>query len=566
MFLSQLFQGEPTLEAVARDETRIDRQHHNEFGPVSRLQSALLLWDPGSLPRFGADGDYGDETAGAVLRFKREVLLVPAAELFDDVGPRTVWRLDEIAYGAQGQPEEPFAPHVIVQLRDEAAAGIPYADGVQEFLPPEDRAAWDAAAAGFPDLTLALDRALPDVDPDAVRQWLAGNEARHGTPSQPLLSFYVIPLPADAAERVAPVVDALPFVEHAYVEQRAVLPSVTPDDPLVVGQGYVGAAPSGVDALHTWALPFTDGSQVRFVDVEFGWQLTHEDLVDTAGVNRVTVLPTGAVSTESSLVDHGTGVLGIVMATDNDKGVLGLAPNVTASVAPVLSPAGALQVAVALTVIGTAPGIGDGAVVLLEQQDVQHRPIETDLFVQLAVLELTRKGVTVVEAAGNGFGDGVDLDTFVAPGHLFDSGRILDRNDTTGAFFDSGAVVVAAATSAHPHTRAHFPTESSNHGNRVDCFAWGENILTTSALLNPATNQPYRTDFGGTSGASAIVAGAALVLQNLRRSVIGDFLTPQRLRELLSDRGLNTRPAPGDDGRIGVMPDLAALEPVVRTP
>ncbi|MFF4605046.1 S8 family serine peptidase [Streptomyces sp. NPDC001339] len=566
MFLSQLFQGEPVLEAVARNETRINRQLHNDFSPVNRLQSALLIWDPDSLPQFGADGDYGNETAAAVARFKREVLLVPAAEVIDDVGPRTVWRLDENAYGAEEHPQEPFTPQVIVKLGDEAAAEIPYEDEAQEFLPSQDRAAWDGVAMAFPDFHLALNRGLPGVDPEAVRQWLSRNEEVHGTPSQPLLSFYVIPLPAGSAEQVATAVDALPFVEHAYVEQEVVPPEVVADDPLIVGQGYVSAAPIGVDGLHTWALPFTDGSQVpRFVDLEWGWQLTHEDLVDTDGVNRVRILPSGRVAREPGLINHGTNVLGIVMATDNRKGMLGLAPNVRTSVAPVETPTGMDQVAVALAVIGTVPGIEPGSIVLLELQDVQNRPLETDLFIQLAIQELTRKGITVVEAAGNGFGDGVNLDTFVAPGHLFDSGRIFDRNDTTGAFFDSGAVMVAAATSTHPHSRMRFPdNQSSNHGNRVDCYAWGQNILTTSSLLDPATNQPYRTNFGGTSGASAIIAGVAVVLQNIRRSVVGDFLTPAQLRALLSDRSLNTHSAAADDFRIGVMPDLARLEPAVR--
>ncbi|MFI1370137.1 S8 family serine peptidase [Streptomyces griseochromogenes] len=568
MFLSQLFQGEPILEAVAQNETRINKQLNNEFAPVNRLQRALLVWDPDSLPRFGADGDYGDETASAVTRFKQDVLVVPADELIADVGPRTVWRLDEISYGAQDHPQTPFVPKVIVKLRDESAAQIPYEDNAQEFLPPEDRTAWDMAAGAFPDLSLTLNRALPGVDPEAVRQWLSENEAAHGTPSQQLLSFYVIPLPADSSEQVASAVDALPFVEHAYVEQEVIPASVTADDPLIVGQGYLGAAPFGVDGLHTWALPFTDGSQVRFVDVEWGWQLTHEDLIDTNGVNRVGILPTGTVSTDSALVNHGTNTLGIVMATDNEKGILGLAPNVKASVAPVETPAGTDAVAAALAVVGTIPGIGAGSVVLIEQQDAQHLPIETDLFIRLAIQELTRKRITVIEPAGNGLGAGNDLDTFVAPGHLFDSGRIFDRNDTTGAFFESGAVMVAAATSQHPHQRMRFPVaqpQASNHGNRIDCYAWGENILTTASLLDPVSNQPYRTNFGGTSGAAAIVAGVAVVLQNIRRSVQGDFLAPEQLRALLSDRSHNTGPAPADDGRIGVMPNLAELEQAVRT-
>lgn len=556
MFLSELFRSDPILEAVARNEMRISRQENNLPEPVRRIQTALLLRDPDCLPQFGADGDYGNETASAVVRFKIEELGVPAGEVIDDVGPRTVWRLDEIAFNAQPRPEQPlhFSPKVIVKLTDDVALQLPYENNLQEFFPADLRGLWDNIVPGLP---LSLNKALPDVDPEEIQAWLTANEQENGTSSQNLLTFFTIPVPPDAADAIAAAVGSLPFVEHAYVEQETTLPAVTADDPLIVGQGYAGAAPVGVDAFHAWNLPFADGSQVRFIDVEFGWQLTHEDLIDANGVNRIQVLPSGTISSLTNHIVHGTGVLGIVMATDNTKGMLGLAPNVRASVAPVLTPAGTLAVAATLAAIGTTPDIEKGSVVLIEQQDAQHRPVETDLFVRHAILELTRKGVTVVEAAGNGFGNGVNLDTF---SDIF-FGTIFDRN--SGAFFDSGAVMVAAGTSQHPHARAHFAVESSNFGNRIDCYAWGQNILTASSLLDPVSNQPYTSTFGGTSGASAIVAGVAVVLQNIRRSVIGDFLSPAQLRDLLRDRNLNTRPAAADEGLIGVMPNLALLEPAV---
>jgi peptidoglycan hydrolase-like protein with peptidoglycan-binding domain len=557
MFLSQLFQGDAILEAVANNEARISRQENNLFDPVHRIQTALLIRDPNALPQFGADGDYGNETAGAVSRFKIEELGVPPGEVIDDVGPRTVSRLDEIAFNAQDHPEQQvaFTPKVIVKLADDLARQLPYTDNLQDFFPPDLRALWDSIVPG---LTLTLNRGLPTVDPEAVQAWLTTNEETNGSPSTNLLGFFVIPVAAEMAETVAAAVQALPFVEQAYVEQSVKLATVVADDPLIVGQGYLGVAPFGVDAPHVWNLPFADGSQVRFVDVEFGWQLTHEDLVDTNGVNRIPILPSGTFSAVSGDIDHGTAVLGIVMATDNTKGILGLAPNVQAAVAPIPLPAGTQAVSAALAVVGSAPDIGAGSVVLIPAQDGQNRPVETDLFTRHAILELTRKGITVVEAAGNGPGNGVNLDTF---SDIF-FGTIFDRN--SGAFFDSGATMVAAGTSVHPHARAHFPVESSNFGNRIDCFAWGENILTTSSLLDPVSNQPYTATFGGTSGASAIVGGVVVVLQNIRRSVIGDFLLPSQIRDLLRDRNLNTRPVTADDDLIRVMPNLATLEPAAR--
>lgn len=95
--LSSLFSDDPVLLNVFNDRDRISRTQHRTSDSTGRVQAALLIWDPGCLPEHGADSDYGDETAGAVSRFKTEVLLVPPAELVDDVGPRTVERLDQLA-------------------------------------------------------------------------------------------------------------------------------------------------------------------------------------------------------------------------------------------------------------------------------------------------------------------------------------------------------------------------------------------------------------------------------------------------------------------------------------
>ena len=71
-------------------------------------------------------------------------------------------------------------------------------------------------------------------------------------------------------------------------------------------------------------------------------------------------------------------------------------------------------------------------------------------------------------------------------------------------------------------------------------------------IPNPLTAE---RGFGGTSGAGAIVAGAAVVLQGIARAR-GTLLTPDRMRDLLSDRGFNTSSANPSSDRIGVMPNL----------
>ena len=100
--------------------------------------------------------------------------------------------------------------------------------------------------------------------------------------------------------------------------------------------------------------------------------------------------------------------------------------------------------------------------------------------------------------------------------------------------------------------------EGSNYGARVNCYAWAEKVRA-SGCKPPTYNHGcdpshgYR-DFGGTSAASAIIAGAAVLAQSLYRTVSGRLLTPRELRALFSDPN-NGTPTLTDD-RIGVMPDL----------
>ena len=72
-------------------------------------------------------------------------------------------------------------------------------------------------------------------------------------PSENLLSYFAVPVPPEFAKQVAAALQRLPFVELAYIEEEVILPAVNfADDPLVVGQGYFGAAPFGVDAFQVW--------------------------------------------------------------------------------------------------------------------------------------------------------------------------------------------------------------------------------------------------------------------------------------------------------------------------
>jgi hypothetical protein len=437
------------------------------------------------------------------------------------------------------------SPTVIVKLADDLASRLPYQDDLISVFPEHLRAVW---AETLPDVT--LDRGLPDVDAGAVRLRLDENERDNGTTSHNLLGYFTMAV-ADGADgdALADAALSLPFVEHAYVSEPFTLAQGAVnfgDDPLVVGQGYLAPAPVGINAFHAWTKSGGDGAGVKFVDIEHGFLLAHEDLVAPNGAPRISLLPFATPSTSPEHLEHSTNVLGVVMAADNDRGVVGVAPNAQGFAACVLPSVTGIQLNAALVKIWLNPMFGAGTIVLIELQDRNFLPVETDLFVRRTIAELTRSGLTVIEPAGNG---PHNLDT-VTDGPF---GEIFRRT-----VFDSGAVMVAAATAAR-HSRL------ACHGDRVDCFAWGELIVTTSATttppnaLNGYTNGTTVKFFQGSSGASAIVAGAALALQGMHLKRHGTLLLPIRMRELLSNIDFNTVPAVEDFARIGVMPDLQRL-------
>lgn len=433
-----------------------------------------------------------------------------------------------------------MSTRIIIKFRRNVVE-IPYQDAAQFTLPPFLAAAWQEMIAMFPSADLSLDRLLTSQTGPEIAALLDAARLNSGQEPPDLLSLMAISVDGFAdTQALVSAARELPFVEFAYEESPLAQPTVNPsNDPLAALQGYLLPAPFGVDALFAWSLAGADGANVRFLDIERGWQLNHEDLVG-GGIAELNVSVPGNEQ-------HSTECLGIVMAQDNNRGIIGLAPQVKAAIASSLRPAlpDALLLAVGF--------LGSGDVLLIEEQTVLGTPVETDAHIALLVRALTLLGIIVIEPAGNGSRN-LDLELRADGPNGTPNGTGFDRNAFN--FFDSGAIVVGAR---NVDTRTRRPL--SSFGNRVDGHAWGERIVTTSSiptLLGPYVGlNPLAGDmgFGETSGASAIIAGAAIVLQGIARAK-GAPLTPARMRELLAapfNTGTDTPDA------IGVMPDLRAI-------
>jgi serine protease len=348
-------------------------------------------------------------------------------------------------------------------------------------------------------------------------------------------------------------------VARAYLEMSGSDPLVdSTDDVFAIQQRHLDAAPVGIDARWAWTQPHGSGASVGFVDLEQGWNFRHEDL---PAIVRVPGVPQD-VNPNPPSVRHGTGVLGIAVGVDNKVGIIGAAPTPAwATVASHFRAADGTSdhVADALTAVLNSGVLSAGDVILIEWQDAMNQPAEAVPLVWDAIELATALGYIVIEAAGNG---NVDLDA------------VPEFNPHDPGFDDSRAIIVGGSLSALDatgvgHDRWVTPGPGSNFGLRVDCYAYAENVVTAGPTPNPPAllagtgpNDSYRSDFGGTSAAAAIVAGAAVVLQGMHKAVTGTPLDPVNMRKALSTFG--TPQGPGTAAqKIGVMPDLRKIAGVL---
>lgn len=206
----------------------------------------------------------------------------------------------------------------------------------------------------------------------------------------------------------------------------------------------------------------------------------------------------------------------------------------------------------AATILSAAAVMSAEDVLLLKTQE--YDPVSGSYYWPLSIVNAnydairlaTALGITVMKAGCNG---DYDLDTYVN----LNGKRIFHRSSPD--FRDPLSIMVGAGTSATPHARMSY----SNHGSRIDLYAWGENIDTASTNDAGTDNRAYTTSFGGTSGASPIIVGAALTIQGIASAATKPKYSPLALRSLLSRHGTPSMNPVSD--RIGVMPNLKEIIP-----
>ncbi|MGR9594652.1 S8 family peptidase [Bacillus thuringiensis] len=490
--------------------------------------------------------------------FKGIIVSSIALTAFKGVGGLLPSDKSEVAYAASydysnkqmnSTVHKQVTKQLILKFKNEA--NLPYQDGIEKFIKEEKQDPELIRILNeYPNVT--INRLFSSLNPKEIKNLGREiNDSEHI--SSNLLNYYIVENQGDIdVQALLAKFEKSSLIETAYLQEEETPPeerlsnlSVNPyDEPRLTRQGYLEPAPLGINVPYAWSINGGDGKGTTFVDMEYGWLLSHEDLV-----NQKIELMSGQNKSEHH--DHGTSVLGIVSAEDNNIGGIGIAPKAKVKVVSQIRDNGNYNTADAI--LSAVNNMQAGDILLLEAQatydgygDKNYLPVEVKPDIFDAIRMGTNKGIIIIEAGANG---GNDLDQF----RDRNGKQVLNRNSPD--FKDSGAIMVGAASARVPHTRSYF----SNYGSRVDVYGWGNAVDTTVAKPSEFITNLYTSSFAGTSSASPIIAGAAASIQGIAKNNQGRVYTPRQLRDILSDSSTGTKSNDPTSDRIGVLPDLKAI-------
>src|SRR6266545_3195595 len=299
-------------------------------------------------------------------------------------------------------------------------------------------------------------------------------------------------------------------------------------------QGYLYAPPNGIGAAEVWSLAGAKGKNITICDIEGNWNRQHEDL--PSGIKLIG----GTVINALGWRNHGTAVLGEMVSIPNSKGTVGISHEAKAIVHStvingVFNTAGAIN--------NAAGVLKAGDVILIELQATG--PNGKYVAMQFwgdsfsAIAAATAKGITVVEAAGNG-NENFDLAIFNSTGLQKDSGAVVvgaGVPPSNHVDFDGLGPSLPSYTSLGvPRSRIWF----SNYGKIVNVQGWGWHVTTLGygdAQGGASENSWYTLRFSGTSSASPIITGAVACLQGRAKAKNGSPLSPGKVRQILMKTG-----------------------------
>ena len=368
---------------------------------------------------------------------------------------------------------------------------------------------------------------LRRVDPTI--QGSAGQAPEAQAPSHPqgldvpsLSNFLTLNFPADAdTARIAADLKRLPEIERATPVPRALPPQTPLNEPLVgTSDQVVQNHNTGLE--NQWyvfrcrinnAWSRQGGNGVVVADIDWGYRTTHEELATRLDLTRAyNSFDGGTTVSHGANISHGTAVMGIAGAADNNLGIAGIAFGATlwpiqANDGPGTALGGNAW-ARAIDWVRTTDSGGRRKVIILEVQTASFGNYEMVPSVNAAIRNAIAAGVVVCVAAGNG-------------------DRDAGMDDQGNAIPATGSILVGAtAYHAAQNARAGF----SNFGAPIVVCAPGD--AAHDLTCSTSGDNTYRNGFGGTSGATPKVAATAALMLSANPN-----LTHAEVRTILNETG-----------------------------
>ena len=227
-------------------------------------------------------------------------------------------------------------PELIVVSKSVEA---PHADEVANAIRAKSKPSQNTLAGFVIGKKLQLTPVFGDTDKEVAELVSKAPSTAEGKDLSEMRKFYKLDAPSDESlEELATSLNKLDEVEGAYVKPGCTPPVFFGDEGgadapegesapitqnLTNNQGYLNAAPQGVDARYAWTLPGGRGQGVRIIDIEGGWNFNHEDLRRNVGGLLGGTNNTG----DPRWLEHGTAVFGEMTGDRNSFGVTGISPS-----------------------------------------------------------------------------------------------------------------------------------------------------------------------------------------------------------------------------------------------
>ena len=380
-----------------------------------------------------------------------------------------------------------------------------------------------------------------------------------GPGSETSLDLYVrvgLP-PGFAPETIVRILDNLPEVAFATIEPEW---DMEPSSPAYAGETGINSVP--VSGKHR-------GEGVMLCVLERSYYQDHalfQKAPNAKGkLGSLYPLPKGVLN-----LMHGTNTLG-VLCPDNPK-LRGICPDADVLVASTFSGPWSgtgsdcyrTPVHYAIDYVGGRlqggkPKVPAGSLVLIEAAAKTKGGVQVPVDYAVDVRRCLRTfasvfGITVVLPAGNG---GQDLGTILAPDLVDGTSLRIWLGGGPKIKRNHSLAVMVGAGDPEDHSRwvdDVSPGVGSNFGTRVDCQGWGRGVLTVGEIPD------LTIEYGGTSAASAMVAGVITCMQGAAKPV--GSLTPEHIRGMFGERDAqgNLKYGKGDKkGEIGPLPNLTKL-------